>query len=150
MLGNSATQSANGAFVLEESVQQHVQLPKTHYRKPARKAVQGFARLSIQSRARRTSGWPLKSSSPEQIPKMWRLLSSLMARRTRFAKRESWSFEGCSLAAPVRLSICARRSRVSCLSSSDRVSVRDRLSILVLLSPSDFGSLSAMTNPASS
>src|SRR2546428_46733 len=76
---------------------------------------------------------------------MWRLFSSLMARLTRFAKRESCSFEGCSPALPARLSIWDQRSPVSHCSSSDRVSTPDRLSTLILLSASNFVSLSVMT-----
>ena len=68
---------------------------------------------------------------------MWRLFSSLMARLTRFAKRESWSFEGCSFTLPDRLSMRDRRSPVSRFSASDRASVPDRLSIPILLSASD-------------
>ena len=56
-----------------------------------------FARPSIQSKVLITSGWPLKSPSPEATPKIWRLPSSLIARLTRFAKRASCSSEGCWL-----------------------------------------------------
>lgn len=81
---------------------------------------------------------------------MWRLFSYLMARLTRFAKIESWSFEGRSLGPPLRLSTRDRRSPVSRRSASDRVSVSDRLSVPNLLSASCFASLSAMTNSAKS
>src|SRR5882724_12416356 len=97
---------------------------------------QWLAKSSIHSRARRTSVWPLKSSSPEATPKKWRLFSSLIARLTRFAKRESWSFGGCSLALlswSDRL-IFERRS-----SASDRVSLPDLLSLFSRLSPPNRG-----------
>jgi hypothetical protein len=75
---------------------------------------------------------------------MWRLFSSLMARLTRFAKRESWSFDGCSLALPVHLTRRDRRSPVTSLSASDRVSASDRLSNLTSLLTSNFA-LSSVT-----
>jgi hypothetical protein len=77
-----------------------------------------------------------KSSSPEATPKKWRLFSSLIARLIRFAKRESWSFGGCSLAL---LSWSDRLTFERRSSASDRVSLPDLLSLFSRLSPPNRG-----------
>ena len=63
--------------------------------RPLDSGCQEFARPSIHSRDRSTSGWAVKSPSPEDVPKLWRAPSSLMARLTRFANSASCSFDGC-------------------------------------------------------
>jgi hypothetical protein len=65
----------------------------------------------------------------------------------RFAKRESWSFDGCSeepMFGLDRLSIRERRSPVFCFSASDRVSIPDRLSKLSRLFSTAPGAISAV------
>jgi hypothetical protein len=65
----------------------------------------------------------------------------------RFAKRESWSFDGGSqepMFGLDRLSIRERRSPILCFSASDRVSILDRLSMLSRLFSTDQGAISAV------
>jgi hypothetical protein len=65
----------------------------------------------------------------------------------RFAKRESWSLDGCSqepMFGLDRLSIRERRSPVFCFSAPDRESIPDRLSMLPRLSSTDPGAISAV------
>ena len=92
-------------------------------------------RRSIHSTTRITSGKKANSFSAFATPKLLRPFWSRIVPLNRRAKSASCSFDGVvGTAAPfARRSIPARRSPINCFSASDRASVPDRLSLVIIV-----------------